>query len=150
MLLLAGEHLCTASRHQRCFRKLLASKVEEYHVGPERSNMRNHRAGRFASIERLQPNRMLERAFCRCKGTSESPASYASGAVLDAISVRSLSVRFGATVALDDVTVSVPRSSLTMIVGPPGAGKTVLMKSLSCELEWGGGTIWIQDVPARL
>ncbi len=37
-----------------------------------------------------------------------------------------------------------------MIVGPPGSGKTVLMKSRSCKLPWGSGTVWIQDVPARL
>ena len=67
-----------------------------------------------------------------------------------AIHVQSLSMRFGSIAALDDVTVTVPAGVLTMIVGPPGRGKTVLRKSLSCELQWGSGKIWIQDVPARL
>jgi iron complex transport system ATP-binding protein len=56
----------------------------------------------------------------------------------------------GSTVALDDVTVRVPAGCLTMIVGPPGDGKTVLMKSLSCELQWASDSILIQAVPARL
>lgn len=78
----------------------------------------------------------------------KSPA--ACGRAVGAISVQNLTVRFDSTTALDNVTASVPAGVLTMIVGPPGSGKTVLMKSLACELPWGSGTVWIQDVPARL
>jgi len=61
-----------------------------------------------------------------------------------------LTVRFGAEVALHDVSLRVPGHTLTIIVGSPGAGKTALMKALSCELPWGDGSIWIDEVPARI
>ena len=38
-------------------------------------------------------------------------------------SVRSATVRFGRTVALDDVTVEVPGGSVVAVVGGDGAGK---------------------------
>ncbi len=75
-----------------------------------------------------------------CAGVSDTAA----------ISVENLSVCFGPVIALSNVTVRVPAGCLTAIVGPPGCGKSVLMKSLTCEIEWGSGSIWIQDVPARL
>jgi iron complex transport system ATP-binding protein len=67
-----------------------------------------------------------------------------------AIRVEKLTMRFGNTCALNEVSVSIPTGCLTTIVGPPGSGKTVLLKSLACELPWGSGAVWIQDVPARL
>ncbi|GIG20032.1 hypothetical protein Cch01nite_07560 [Cellulomonas chitinilytica] len=47
--------------------------------------------------------------------------------------VRSAVVRFGDTVALDDVTVDVPAGTVVAVVGGDGAGKTTLLRALVRE-----------------
>jgi ABC-2 type transport system ATP-binding protein len=47
-----------------------------------------------------------------------------------AIDVRGLTKRYGATVAVDDLTFSVPRGSVTGFLGPNGAGKTTTLRVL--------------------
>ena len=44
--------------------------------------------------------------------------------------VADLTVRFGDTVALDDVSLDVPRGQVTAVVGGDGAGKSTLLRSL--------------------
>ena len=56
-------------------------------------------------------------------------------------SVRSATVRFGATVALDDVTVEVPGGSVVAVVGGDGAGKSTLLRALAGEVSLDGGTV---------
>ncbi|HEY6103348.1 MAG TPA: ABC transporter ATP-binding protein, partial [bacterium] len=48
-----------------------------------------------------------------------------------AIEVRGLSRMFGATVALSDVSLSVPRAAIHALLGPNGAGKTTLLRILA-------------------
>lgn len=57
-----------------------------------------------------------------------SPARYEERAALQ---VNQLSKRFGATVALDQATFSVPQASLTVILGPAGAGKTTTLRLIA-------------------
>ena len=45
-----------------------------------------------------------------------------------AITVRSVSKRFGNAVALDDVSLDVPAGSLTALLGPSGGGKSTLLR----------------------
>lgn len=47
-----------------------------------------------------------------------------------AVLVRDLTVRFGDHLALEDVSLSVPRGAFVAIVGPNGAGKSTLLKVL--------------------
>jgi len=61
-------------------------------------------------------------------------------------SVRSATVRFGPTVALDDVTVEVPGGSVVAVVGGDGAGKSTLLRALAGELALDGGTV---DTPPK-
>jgi ABC-2 type transport system ATP-binding protein len=55
--------------------------------------------------------------------------------------VRSATVRFGQTLALDDVTVEVPGGSVVSVVGGDGAGKSTLLRALAGEVPLEGGTI---------
>jgi sulfate transport system ATP-binding protein len=45
-----------------------------------------------------------------------------------AITIRSISKRFGDAVALDDVSLTVPAGSLTALLGPSGGGKSTLLR----------------------
>jgi len=45
-----------------------------------------------------------------------------------AITIRSVSKRFGAAIALDDVSLEVPDGSLTALLGPSGGGKSTLLR----------------------
>jgi ABC-2 type transport system ATP-binding protein len=55
--------------------------------------------------------------------------------------VRSATVRFGSTVALDDVTVEVPAGSVVAVVGGDGAGKSTLLRALAGEVSLDRGTV---------
>ncbi|HZP42162.1 MAG TPA: metal ABC transporter ATP-binding protein [Candidatus Binatia bacterium] len=73
----------------------------------------------------------------------------------EALEVVGLSVSFGATRVLDDVTFRVAAGSSLAIIGPNGAGKTVLLKALVGALpaegtvRWASGTR-IGYVPQKL
>jgi ribose transport system ATP-binding protein len=48
-----------------------------------------------------------------------------------AISVEGVTKRFGATVALDNLTLQIPQGAVHAILGENGAGKSTLIKLLS-------------------
>jgi zinc transport system ATP-binding protein len=72
-----------------------------------------------------------------------------------ALEVLGLGVRFGRTIALNDVTFIVPLGSTLAIIGPNGSGKTVLFKALigsvahERRISWAAGTR-IGYVPQKL
>jgi ABC-2 type transport system ATP-binding protein len=55
--------------------------------------------------------------------------------------VRHATVRFGETVALDDVTLEVEPGSVVAVVGGDGAGKTTLLRALVGEVRLSGGEV---------
>ena len=55
--------------------------------------------------------------------------------------VRSAAVRFGDTLALDDVTLLVEPGSVVVVVGGDGAGKTTLLRSLVGEVQLERGRV---------
>jgi ABC-2 type transport system ATP-binding protein len=55
--------------------------------------------------------------------------------------VTNLSVRYGDTTALDDVTVDVPAGQISAVVGGDGAGKTTLMRALVGRVAPSGGHV---------
>jgi sulfate transport system ATP-binding protein len=70
------------------------------------------------------------------------------------IEIRNVSRRFGAFVALDDVTVSIPTGQLTALLGPSGGGKSTLLRIIAGLDDADGGTIEIEGddatgVPAQ-
>ena len=60
-----------------------------------------------------------------------------------AISMHGVTKRFGTTVALDDVSLSIPPGSICGLVGPNGAGKTTLVRLLLGLERPAAGTIGV-------
>lgn len=77
-----------------------------------------------------------------------SPAQRASASTLEA---RSLTIRFGGHVAVNDVTCGFSAGTLTAIVGPNGAGKTTFFNLLSGQLRPSSGQVLLhgQDITAK-
>jgi ABC-2 type transport system ATP-binding protein len=63
------------------------------------------------------------------------------------VRLDALSRRFGATLAVDSLTLTVERGELFGIVGPDGAGKTTTLRMLAGVLRPTSGEAWIDDVP---
>ena len=59
-------------------------------------------------------------------------------AVLD---TRAVSVRLGKSLVLNDVTLSIPRGTMTAIIGPNGSGKSTLLRTLARLLRPETGTV---------
>jgi len=79
---------------------------------------------------------------------------FSTGAAIDvttsaAIDVRGLSKRYGRTLALDDVSFSVPQNTLFALLGPNGAGKTTLIHILCTILQGDGGTALLGGVDIK-
>ncbi len=70
--------------------------------------------------------------------------------------VEDLSVRYDGVLALDAVSLSVPRGSLVAVIGANGAGKSSLVNAIVGVVPKAGGTVWLggEDVsghtPERL
>ncbi len=58
-----------------------------------------------------------------------------SGGTSVSISIQGLSKNFGEIVALDDVSLDIPRGIVYGLLGPSGAGKTTLVRILSTILK---------------
>jgi branched-chain amino acid transport system ATP-binding protein len=63
------------------------------------------------------------------------------------LSIRGVTVRFGAIVALNDVSFEVRRGEILGLIGPNGAGKTTLFNCLSRLCEVQRGTIELDGKP---
>ena len=60
------------------------------------------------------------------------------------LETQQLSKRFGALVAVDDVSIQVRTNTLHSIIGPNGAGKTTLFNLLSGNLEPTTGRVYFK------
>lgn len=65
---------------------------------------------------------------------TESEGVSAGGTTPTALDLRGLTRRFGDVVAVDDVTLAIPRGELFGLLGPDGAGKSTLIRMLSTVL----------------
>ena len=61
------------------------------------------------------------------------------------LEVQSLSIRFGALAAVDDVSFRATRGHITSIIGPNGAGKTTLFKMITGSENPDAGTFEIGE-----
>ena len=67
-----------------------------------------------------------------------------------AVEIRGLSKAFGATVALDDVSLAIPCGEVHALLGENGAGKSTLVKILSGLSRPDAGEIALFGGPARI
>jgi branched-chain amino acid transport system ATP-binding protein len=67
------------------------------------------------------------------------------------LSVRGLTVRFGALVAVNDVSFDARRGHITSVIGPNGAGKSTLFNLISGAIRPSGGQVQFdgQDVTGK-
>ena len=66
-----------------------------------------------------------------------------------AVTTRGLSVRYGRTVALQGVDVSLPRGAVTALVGPNGSGKSSLLLAACGLVPAAAGEVSVLGRPAR-
>lgn len=71
-----------------------------------------------------------------------------AGSSAYAVDVRDLHVRRGPHRALDDVSLQVPRGSITGLLGPSGCGKTTLMRTIVGTQIVESGTVTVLGRPA--
>ena len=62
------------------------------------------------------------------------------------IAIKGLTKSFGDQVVWEDVTVDIPKKRITVMLGPSGTGKSVLLKHLVGLLKPDRGEIWIDDM----
>ncbi len=60
-----------------------------------------------------------------------------------ALETRSLSKRFGHVLAVDDLTLTIPRGEVFGFLGPNGAGKTTTVRMLACLIAPTSGEAWV-------
>ncbi len=63
------------------------------------------------------------------------------------LEVRSLSLRLGETIVLDNVTLSLPEGEMTAVCGPNGAGKSSLLSVLAGDRQPSQGTALCDGLP---
>jgi branched-chain amino acid transport system ATP-binding protein len=61
----------------------------------------------------------------------------------EALSVRSIGVRFGGVQALSDVSFAVEAGELVGLIGPNGAGKTTMLKVIAGAVKPDRGRVWL-------
>src|SRR5690606_33409178 len=64
----------------------------------------------------------------------------------NALSLRGLTKRFGANLAVDHINVDIPTHSFYGVVGPNGAGKTTTLSMATGLLEPDAGEVYIHGV----
>jgi len=65
------------------------------------------------------------------------------------LQMRDVNKRFGATVALEDVSIEVAAGQVLALVGENGAGKSTLMKVCSGAVKADSGQMWLDGAPYR-
>ncbi len=65
------------------------------------------------------------------------------------LEMRDVCKRFGATVALEDVSIEVAAGEVLALVGENGAGKSTLMKVCSGAVKADSGQMWLDGAPYR-
>ena len=86
--------------------------------------------------------------FDSCSGRPERRRGTGGSLTSTALSVRSISKRFGSHQALDRVSLEVPPSACVVILGPSGCGKTTLLRVIAGLETPDSGEIWMGGTQA--
>jgi branched-chain amino acid transport system ATP-binding protein len=62
------------------------------------------------------------------------------------LSVKGITVHYGSSLAVEDVTVDVAQGSVVSIIGSNGAGKSTIMRAISGLIPITSGEIWFENV----
>jgi ABC-2 type transport system ATP-binding protein len=92
------------------------------------------------------PLSVLASAPSQMTASAQTPAESTSTA---AIAVRALTRRYGSFVALNEISLSIPRGALCGLIGPNGAGKTTLLSILATLDEDFDGSVVVDGVDVR-
>lgn len=79
----------------------------------------------------------------------DDPAEFSEGSLLPILQMQGVSKRFGATVALEGVSMQVFPGSVHALIGENGAGKSTLMKILSGAIRSDQGELRVAGQPYR-
>jgi len=86
----------------------------------------------------------------RLEDTPLPPAPARSGtapSTSDLLRVTDLTMRFGGVTALDQVTMAVPRGSITALIGPNGSGKTTVFNAIDGTYAVTSGSVTLAGRP---
>lgn len=65
------------------------------------------------------------------------------------IEVKNISKKYGKTVVLDDISLTIPKGGISTIIGPNGAGKSTLLAIISRLLKADSGTVSVDGVDVQ-
>jgi ABC-type branched-subunit amino acid transport system ATPase component/ABC-type branched-subunit amino acid transport system permease subunit len=80
-------------------------------------------------------------------GTDDRGTPLDAGDTGPVLRTEGLSIRFGGLIALDEVSLEVPRGQIVGIIGPNGAGKSTLFNVISGLLAGAQGGVFLEDRP---
>lgn len=66
---------------------------------------------------------------------------------MSTLEITSLSKSFGSTRVLDDISLTLPKGTITSVVGPSGSGKSTLLRILTRAVAADAGTITLDGTP---
>jgi putative spermidine/putrescine transport system ATP-binding protein len=81
------------------------------------------------------------------KSTLEITRSVAGTPVARALDVEGLSVRYGPTLAVDDVTLAIQPGEVVALLGPSGCGKTTLLRVIAGFVRQAAGRVRVDGTP---
>jgi putative spermidine/putrescine transport system ATP-binding protein len=81
------------------------------------------------------------------QSTPQIPAGATTRPAARTLDVESLTVRYGATLAVDDVTLAIKPGEVVALLGPSGCGKTTLLRVIAGFVRQAAGRVRVDDAP---
>ena len=81
--------------------------------------------------------------------TTAPGVAHGEGAAQEAIRFEGVTKRFGSTVAVDDLTLSIRRGEFFSLLGPSGCGKTTTLRMVAGFEQPTEGSVFLEGEPVR-